>query len=202
MKPLCRPWNRKSTQIIICSTLFLWSRLARSFLLPGCVDHKITPFSEQAPLSPAIIFSKPNGPNDEIEDALKNEVSKDAVINPQLILGCSTLLLLLGSIPLLVVDPAAAIDHPVDFGHLKIPNPLPNSDPRYFISGGVCAAASHGVTTPIDVVKTRIQSEPEVFNEGIFNAATKIVREDGIQTLLSGLLPTVVGYGFEGGRID
>jgi len=43
-----------------------------------------------------------------------------------------------------------AIEHPVDFGHLQIPNPLLEADPRFFISGGVCAAASHGITTSED----------------------------------------------------
>jgi hypothetical protein len=55
---------------------------------------------------------------------------------------------------LLFVLPALAVDHPMDYLHLNIPNPIPDADPRYFLSGGLCAAASHGVTTPIDVVKT------------------------------------------------
>lgn len=91
---------------------------------------------------------------------------------------------------------AAAIDHPVDHALLGIPIPVP--DPRYFVSGGLCAALSHGVTTPIDVVKTRIQSEPEVFNEGIVSATKAIVSQDGVGALLGGLGPTVVGYAVEG----
>lgn len=39
---------------------------------------------------------------------------------------------------------------------------LKNMDYRYFVAGGTCAAFSHGVTTPIDVVKTKIQSNPKV----------------------------------------
>lgn len=35
-------------------------------------------------------------------------------------------------------------------------------DYRFFVAGGTCAAFSHGITTPIDVVKTRIQANPEV----------------------------------------
>jgi hypothetical protein len=33
-------------------------------------------------------------------------------------------------------------------------NVLKNLDDRYFVAGGTCAAISHGITTPIDVVRT------------------------------------------------
>lgn len=39
---------------------------------------------------------------------------------------------------------------------------LKNMDYRFFVAGGTCAAFSHGITTPIDVVKTKIQSNPKV----------------------------------------
>ena len=35
-------------------------------------------------------------------------------------------------------------------------------DYRYFVAGGTCAAFSHGITTPIDVVKTKLQADPKV----------------------------------------
>lgn len=35
-------------------------------------------------------------------------------------------------------------------------------DYRFFVAGGVCAATSHGITTPIDVVKTKMQARPDV----------------------------------------
>jgi len=46
-----------------------------------------------------------------------------------------------------VTSPALAIDHPIDQSILGVPIPVP--DVRYFISGGLCAAASHGITTPV-----------------------------------------------------
>uniref|UniRef100_A0A7S4JJE4 Mitochondrial carrier protein n=1 Tax=Odontella aurita TaxID=265563 RepID=A0A7S4JJE4_9STRA len=72
------------------------------------------------------------------------------------------------------------------------------TDVRYFIAGGISAAISHGVATPVDVVKTRIQAEPESYSSGVRNAALKILDEEGPSALLGGLGPTVVGYCVEG----
>lgn len=49
-------------------------------------------------------------------------------------------------------------------------------DYRYFVAGGTCAAFSHGFTTPIDVVKTRIQAKPKVSEMGIVPPALRIKR--------------------------
>lgn len=75
---------------------------------------------------------------------------------------------------------------------------LKSMDYRYFVAGGTCAAISHGITTPIDVVKTRIQADSAKFNKGMADATMTILKEDGAQALLGGLGPTVVGYGIEG----
>jgi len=72
------------------------------------------------------------------------------------------------------------------------------ADYRYFVAGGVCAAYSHGITTPIDVIKTKMQADPKEFDKGILDAASKIVKQDGPRVLLGGLGPTVIGYGVEG----
>jgi len=72
-------------------------------------------------------------------------------------------------------------------------------DPRYFLAGGLCASFSHGITTPIDVVKTRIQSDPQKYGSlGVVEASKNILRDDGYGALLQGFGPTVIGYGLEG----
>lgn len=75
---------------------------------------------------------------------------------------------------------------------------ISNIDYRFFVAGGVCAATSHGITTPIDVVKTKMQAKPEVYNKGIADATLSILKTDGPSALLGGLGPTVIGYGIEG----
>lgn len=79
-----------------------------------------------------------------------------------------------------------------------VKNSLKAIDYRYFIAGGTCAAISHGITTPIDVVKTRIQANSKEYDKGMYDAAIKIIKTDGPEVLLGGLGPTVVGYGIEG----
>lgn len=109
--------------------------------------------------------------------------------------------MLIGALSLTFLQ-AAAVDHPVDFASLNIPNPISDADPRYFISGGICAATSHGMATPIDVVKTRMQSEPEKYDAnrgGLLMAANDIIQTDGtVSALWNGFGPTVLGYGLEG----
>ena len=72
------------------------------------------------------------------------------------------------------------------------------SDPRFFIAGGASAAISHGYTVPIDVVKTKIQIEPELEGLSLLEATQQIIEAEGPEELLVGLGPTVVGYGIEG----
>lgn len=77
------------------------------------------------------------------------------------------------------------------------PSALQSIDYRYFVAGGTCAAISHGITTPIDVVKTRMQSDPCKY-KSLLPATATIIREEGPQALVKGLGPTLVGYGIEG----
>lgn len=55
------------------------------------------------------------------------------------------------------------------------------------MAGGICAACSHGITTPIDVVKTKMQTDPEKYTKGVLAAAKDIIKTEGALFLLSGL---------------
>ncbi len=81
----------------------------------------------------------------------------------------------------------------------KIKSFSSSPDPRFFIAGGASAAISHGITTPIDVVKTRMQSDTSFATiSSPIDVATKIVEKEGPSALTVGLGPTVIGYGLEG----
>jgi len=69
---------------------------------------------------------------------------------------------------------------------------------RYFLAGGICAATSHALTTPVDVVKTRKQVDPKLLDQSFTKATRTIVETEGLNALLSGLGPTTFGYLMEG----
>lgn len=69
---------------------------------------------------------------------------------------------------------------------------------KYYLAGGLCAAASHVIPVPIDVVKTRKQVDPELASQSFPLAFSHILRTEGVGGLLSGLGPTAVGYLVEG----
>jgi len=71
---------------------------------------------------------------------------------------------------------------------------------RYYLAGGICAAVSHAITTPIDVIKTRKQVDESMKDAGLIQTGLNIIKDDpnGIKALLAGLGPTTVGYLFEG----
>jgi len=103
-------------------------------------------------------------------------------------LGVSSVLMMFPQ-PVLALDSLIAV----------IPTFLNDIDPRYFLSGGLCASISHGITTPVDVVKTRIQSDPQKYADlDILGATSVILDEDGYGVFLKGVGPTLVGYGLEG----
>lgn len=69
---------------------------------------------------------------------------------------------------------------------------------RYYLAGGTCAAASHTIPVPIDVVKTRKQVDPRFKDLHFWEATWQIVQKEGMRSLLAGLGPTAWGYLLEG----
>jgi len=69
---------------------------------------------------------------------------------------------------------------------------------RYFLAGGLCAAISHTIPTPVDVVKTRKQVDPTLTDVSFLEAGRRIVKEEGFSALWAGLGPTTFGYLLEG----
>lgn len=68
---------------------------------------------------------------------------------------------------------------------------------QYFMAGGICAFFTHAACTPIDVVKTRIQTMPGKYM-GMVDGFTRIVSDEGYGTLLKGLGATAGGYFLHG----
>lgn len=69
---------------------------------------------------------------------------------------------------------------------------------RFAIAGAVCCSVTHGALTPVDVVKTRIQLEPEVYNKGMITAFRQVISKEGAGALATGFGPTAVGYALQG----
>mmetsp|Transcript_22156 Transcript_22156/g.59755 ORF Transcript_22156/g.59755 Transcript_22156/m.59755 type:complete len:329 (+) Transcript_22156:64-1050(+) len=66
------------------------------------------------------------------------------------------------------------------------------------LSGGICCGITHGALTPVDVVKTRIQLEPEVYNKGMIGGFGQVIKSEGAGALLTGFTPTFIGYFIQG----
>mmetsp|Transcript_53393 Transcript_53393/g.122169 ORF Transcript_53393/g.122169 Transcript_53393/m.122169 type:complete len:142 (+) Transcript_53393:106-531(+) len=80
--------------------------------------------------------------------------------------------------------------------------------PRYFLAAGFAGAVSSALTQPLDVVKTRLQTQdcacgvplacektgtaPVVKYENISSSVRLILREEGAAGFMKGLLPRVV----------
>jgi hypothetical protein len=56
-------------------------------------------------------------------------------------------------------------------------------DLQYFLkgalAGGICCSLTHGALCPVDVVKTKIQLEPEVYNKGMVSGFRQVIAADG-----------------------
>ncbi|KAI0770505.1 mitochondrial carrier [Fomes fomentarius] len=69
----------------------------------------------------------------------------------------------------------------------------------FFLAGALCCTVTHGGMTPIDVVKTRIQVDPEMARMSLLSGGRRIVAQEGPTALLTGFGPTAVGYLIQGG---
>lgn len=70
---------------------------------------------------------------------------------------------------------------------------------RFIASGGICSSIAHLLLTPLDVVKTKIQTKPTVYNSGIVASFTKVLDEEGVSAFFSGWEPTFFGFFLTGG---
>ena len=61
------------------------------------------------------------------------------------------------------------------------------------ISGATGCALTHSVVIPLDVVKTKAQTDPEDY-ANIVSGASRILKEEGVQGLLTGAQATLAGY--------
>lgn len=68
---------------------------------------------------------------------------------------------------------------------------------RIFLSGGLCGSAAHTALVPIDVVKTRLQSDPGRY-AGPIDCVQTLSREEGLSAFTQGLAATTVGYALAG----
>ncbi|KAK4535652.1 hypothetical protein CDCA_CDCA05G1677 [Cyanidium caldarium] len=68
---------------------------------------------------------------------------------------------------------------------------------KLFAAGGTCALLTHSLTTPLDVLRTKMQLEPDAYPTTL-GGLRKIVKEDGPSMLLQGLGATATGYFMHG----
>jgi solute carrier family 25 phosphate transporter 3 len=65
-------------------------------------------------------------------------------------------------------------------------------------SGGICCSVTHAAMCPVDVVKTRIQLEPTKYTTGLVGTFRRVVAEEGMGALSTGLGATAAGYFVQG----
>jgi solute carrier family 25 phosphate transporter 3 len=65
-------------------------------------------------------------------------------------------------------------------------------------AGGICCSVTHAALCPVDVMKTRIQLDPAKYTAGLIGTGRKIIAEEGVAALSSGLGATAAGYFVQG----
>ena len=69
---------------------------------------------------------------------------------------------------------------------------------RFVAAGAMCSSIVHLVLTPIDVVKTRVQTDPENYPDMV-TTVNRVLEEGGIGGFFRGWAPTFVGFFCWGG---
>ena len=69
---------------------------------------------------------------------------------------------------------------------------------RFVLSGAICCSGAHLILTPIDVAKTKIQTDPERY-PGVVSALKTVAKEEGLGTFFNGWEPTFLGFFVNGG---
>jgi solute carrier family 25 phosphate transporter 3 len=69
---------------------------------------------------------------------------------------------------------------------------------RFALSGAICASGVHLALTPLDVVKTKVQTNPIKYPD-IGSSFKKLFEEEGLSSFFTGWLPTVLGNFINGG---
>ncbi|GJN74090.1 mitochondrial phosphate carrier protein [Purpureocillium lilacinum] len=69
---------------------------------------------------------------------------------------------------------------------------------RFALAGAICCSVTHGGLTPVDVVKTRIQLDPQTYNRGMIGGFRQVIQNEGAGALLTGVGPTFAGYFLQG----
>ncbi|KAI8879936.1 mitochondrial carrier [Backusella circina FSU 941] len=88
------------------------------------------------------------------------------------------------------IVPSAAVDGPAPTGV--------GLYARFAFAGAICCGVTHGAMTPVDVVKTRIQLSPEIYNKGMIAGFRQVIAAEGAGALLTGFGPTAAGYFLQG----
>lgn len=66
------------------------------------------------------------------------------------------------------------------------------------VAGAISTCASHTVTLPLDVLKTKIQSDAHLARLGAVGAVRAVVRQQGSRALFAGFTPNAAGYFMQG----
>ncbi len=69
---------------------------------------------------------------------------------------------------------------------------------RFFAAGALCSSAAHLLLTPLDVVKTSIQTNPAKYTNPV-STFKLLLEENGIPGLFAGWVPTLIGFFINGG---